>query len=80
MISIPWYFVDVVNRPSIFAYFYLIITFLTLFGVCTSIIIDRYSRKKVFIYTNLVCGSVIAWFLIMDLDLIMFQIFSIIGI
>ena len=61
MIAIPWYFVDVVARPSIFAYFYLIITFLTLFwGLYAGTIIDRYSRKKVFIYTNLVCGSIIA--------------------
>ena len=61
MMAIPWYFVDVVNRPSIFAYFYLIITFLTLFwGLYAGTIIDRYSRKKVFIYTNLVCGSIIA--------------------
>ena len=61
MMAIPWYFVDVVARPSIFAYFYLIITFLTLFwGLYAGTIIDRYSRKKVFIYTNLVCGSVIA--------------------
>ncbi|MAR40241.1 MAG: MFS transporter [Flavobacteriales bacterium] len=61
MIAIPWYFVDIVARPSVFAYFYLIITFLTLFwGLYAGTIIDRYSRKKVFIYTNLVCGSVIA--------------------
>ncbi len=61
MMAIPWYFVDVVARPSVFAYFYLIITFLTLFwGLYAGAIIDRYSRKKVFIYTNLVCGSVIA--------------------
>ena len=61
MMAIPWYFVDVVARPSIFAYFYLFITFLTLFwGLYAGTIIDRYPRKKVFIYTNLVCGSVIA--------------------
>lgn len=61
MMAIPWYFVDVVARPSVFAYFYLIITFLTLFwGLYAGTIIDRYSRKKVFIYTNLVCGSAIA--------------------
>ena len=60
MMAIPWYFVDVVARPSIFAYFYLFITFLTLFwGLYAGTIIDRYPRKKVFIYTNLVCGSVI---------------------
>ena len=61
MMAIPWYFVDVVARTSIFPYFYLFITFLTLFwGLYAGTIIDRYPRKKVFIYTNLVCGSVIA--------------------
>ena len=61
MIAIPWYFVDIVSRPSVFAYFYLFITFLTLFwGLYAGAIIDKYSRKKVFIYTNLVCGSIIA--------------------
>ena len=61
MIAIPWYFVNVVSRPSVFTYFYLLITFLTLFwGLYAGTIIDRYSRKKVFIYTNLVCGTIIA--------------------
>ena len=61
MMAIPWYFVDVVERPSVFAFFYLLVTFLTLFwGLYAGTIIDRYSRKKVFIYTNLVCGTVIA--------------------
>ena len=62
MMAIPWYFVDVVERPSVFAFFYLLVTFLTLFwGLYAGTIIDRYSRKKVFIYTNLVCGTVIAF-------------------
>ena len=61
MIAIPWYFVNVVSRPSVFTYFYLIITFLTLFwGLYAGTIIDKYPRKKVFIYTNLVCGIIIA--------------------
>ena len=60
MMAIPWYFVDIIEKPEIFAFFYLIVTFLTLFwGLYAGTIVDRYSRKKVFIYTNLVCGSVI---------------------
>ena len=39
MMAIPWYFVDVVARPSIFIYFYLIITFLTLFWVCIMVLL-----------------------------------------
>tara|TARA_B100000902_G_scaffold395993_2_gene455827 strand:- start:20755 stop:22014 length:1260 start_codon:yes stop_codon:yes gene_type:complete len=60
MIAIPWYFVDQIGKPLLFANFYLLITFLTLFwGLYAGTIIDRYSRKKVFIYTNLICGLII---------------------
>ena len=60
MIAIPWYFVDILDKPDIFAFFYFFLTFITLFwGLYAGTIVDRYSRKKVFIYTNLVCGSII---------------------
>ena len=60
MIAIPWYFVEILNRPDVFAKSYLIITFLTLFwGVYAGTLIDRYSRKKLFIYINLLCGILI---------------------
>jgi len=60
MIAIPWYFVEVIDRSSIFTNAYLIITFLTLFwGLYAGTLIDRYSRKKLFIYVNLVCGTII---------------------
>ena len=60
MMAIPWYFVDIIDKPEMFAFFYLFLTFLTLFwGLYAGTIVDRYSRKKVFIYTNLICGSVI---------------------
>jgi len=57
MIAIPWYFVKVVSRPEIFANAYLLITFLTLFwGIYAGTLIDRYSRKRLFIIINLICG------------------------
>lgn len=57
MVAIPWYFVKVVNRPEVFASAYILITFLTLFwGLYAGTIIDRYSRKKLFIIINIVCG------------------------
>ena len=60
MIAIPWYFVKVVNRPEVFATAYLIITFLTLFwGLYAGTLIDRYSRKNIFILVNLICGVLI---------------------
>ncbi len=60
MIAIPWYFVKIVSRPEVFANSYLLITFLTLFwGLYAGTLIDRYSRKKIFIIINVVCGILI---------------------
>ena len=57
MIAIPWYFVEVVSRPEVFASAYLLITFLTLFwGLYAGTLVDRYSRKNLFIIVNLICG------------------------
>ena len=57
MVAIPWYFVKVVELPELFASAYIIITFLTLFwGLYAGTLIDRYSRKKLFIIINVVCG------------------------
>ena len=60
MIAIPWYFVKIVSRPNIFSNSYLLITFLTLFwGLYAGTLIDRYSRKKLFIIINVFCGVLI---------------------
>ena len=60
MIAIPWYFVKIVSRPEIFANSYLGVTFLTLFwGLYAGTLIDRYSRKKLFVIINIVCGILI---------------------
>tara|TARA_B100000900_G_scaffold239029_1_gene203117 strand:- start:3172 stop:4443 length:1272 start_codon:yes stop_codon:yes gene_type:complete len=60
MIAIPWYFVEIVDNQNYFRNSYLIITFLTLFwGLYAGTIIDRYSRKKIFIILNLICGTCI---------------------
>ena len=57
MIAIPWYFIEIIDQPEFFAYSYIIITLSTLFwGIYAGSLIDRYSRKKIFILTNLVCG------------------------
>tara|TARA_B110000116_G_scaffold105134_1_gene91569 strand:+ start:322 stop:1638 length:1317 start_codon:yes stop_codon:yes gene_type:complete len=57
MIAIPWYFIEIVNNAEFFALSYLVISTSTLFwGIYAGAIIDRYSRKKIFILTNLVCG------------------------
>ncbi len=60
MIAIPWYFVKIVSRPETFANSYFLITFLTLFwGLYAGTLVDRYSRKKLFIIINIVCGTLI---------------------
>ncbi len=60
MIAIPWYFVKIVSRPDMFANSYLLITFLTLFwGLYAGTLVDRYSRKRLFIIINIVCGILI---------------------
>ena len=57
MIAIPWYFIEIIDMPEFFAYSYIVITSATLFwGIYAGSLIDRYSRKNIFILTNLVCG------------------------
>ena len=60
MVAIPWYFVKVADNAEYFANSYLLITFLTLFwGIYAGTLVDRYSRKKLFIIINVVCGILI---------------------
>lgn len=60
MVAIPWYFVKVVDNAEYFANSYLLITFLTLFwGIYAGTLVDRYSRKKLFIIFNAICGILI---------------------
>ena len=60
MIAIPWYFIEIIDNAEYFSFSYIIITIATLFwGIYAGAIIDRYSRKKIFILTNIVCGCFI---------------------
>ncbi len=60
MVAIPWYFVKLVDNAEYFANSYLLITFLTLFwGIYAGTLVDRYSRKKLFIIFNAICGILI---------------------
>ena len=60
MIAIPWYFIEIIDNSEYFSFSYIIITIATLFwGIYAGAIIDRYSRKKIFILTNIVCGCFI---------------------
>jgi MFS family permease len=56
MLSIPWYFAKN-NNSQIFNYAYAFLTFLLMFfGLYAGTLVDKFSRKGIFLYTSLVCG------------------------
>ena len=60
MIAIPWYFADILGMGGTYAKAYAILTFVSLFwGLYSGTLIDRYSRKKMFLYSNLACAFII---------------------
>jgi DHA3 family macrolide efflux protein-like MFS transporter len=60
MLAIPWYFADALDMTSTYAVGYAILTFLSLFwSLYSGTLIDRYSRKKMFLYSNLACAVLI---------------------
>lgn len=57
MLAIPWYFADILKLPRVYAIGYAILTFLSLFwSLYSGTLIDKYSRKKMFLYSNLCCA------------------------
>ena len=84
MIAIPWYFIEIIDMPEFFAFSYIFITLCTLFwGIYAGSLIDRYSRKKIFIITNLFCGlfiGSIALFGLSNAYLSEFLVVSVFGI
>lgn len=59
MISIPWYFMDKLDKASEFGMYYLGIGVVTLFwGLYAGTIVDRFDRKKVFLSLN-VAGFIV---------------------
>lgn len=60
MIAIPWYFADILGMSGTYAKGYAILTFFSLFwGIYSGTLIDRYSRKKLFLFSNLICAIII---------------------
>ena len=60
MIAIPWYFADILDMSSTYAQGYALLTFISLFwSLYSGTLIDRYSRKKMFLYSNLACAFII---------------------
>lgn len=53
MIYIPWYFVHTINEPVLFGQIYFGITCISLFwGLYVGTLVDKYSRKKLFMSEN----------------------------
>lgn len=60
MLAIPWYFASVLNSPSTFGIIYAITTLLSLFwSLYAGTLIDRYSRKNIFMIISLVAGLIL---------------------
>lgn len=60
MLAIPWYFADILGMSSTYAKGYAILTFISLFwSLYSGTLVDRYSRKKLFLYSNLACSIII---------------------
>lgn len=63
MLSIPWYFTNIRNDEQFFGLAYTLITVAAMFwGLYSGAIIDKYSRKKVFLFINIagalvLCGA-----------------------
>jgi MFS transporter, DHA3 family, macrolide efflux protein len=60
MLSIPWYFVSVLDKGSLFGWIYMFITLGTMFwSLYAGTLVDRYPRKNVFQGINLAGGLVL---------------------
>jgi len=59
MLAVPWYFA-VKQQSEVFNFSYGVLTFGVLFfGLYAGTLVDKYSRKKNFLFTNLFCGIVV---------------------
>lgn len=59
MLAIPWYFTSVTGQTGYYGWTYAFVTLLTVFwSLYTGTLIDKYSRKKIFIIIN-ICGAIL---------------------
>ena len=55
MLAIPWYFTAVIHQETLFGSVYFIITSISLvWGLYAGTLVDRYSRRKIFLVINMV--------------------------
>ena len=60
MIAIPWYFIHIVDRPSLWGGFYAFITLCSLFwGVYAGTLVDRFDRKRLFQFETSISGVLV---------------------
>ena len=68
MLAIPWYFVKG-GQMSQFGLVYIFTTVMALFWVpYTGTFVDRFNRKKIFLVTTAICGSIIFLIAMMGLQ------------
>ncbi len=61
MLAVPWYFTGVVHEPLLFQRIYLVITFISLlWGLFAGTLVDRYSRRTIFLWINTIGFIVLA--------------------
>lgn len=57
MLAIPWYFTKIIHRSDLFSIIYAVVTLISMFwALYAGTLIDKYSRKKIFLLLNLVSG------------------------
>ena len=55
MLAIPWYFTGVIHDSNLFQSIYLVTAIISLFwGLYAGTLVDRYSRKNLFLWMNVV--------------------------
>jgi DHA3 family macrolide efflux protein-like MFS transporter len=53
MLAIPWYFTSIINQPQLLGIIYFIASSIqVIWGMYTGVLVDKYSRKNIFIYVN----------------------------
>ncbi|MCS6933677.1 MAG: MFS transporter [Chitinophagales bacterium] len=54
MLAVPWYFTGIIHRSALFGKIYFTVTCISLvWGMYAGALIDRYDRRKIFLFTNL---------------------------
>lgn len=62
MLSIPWYFTNILKASSTFSMIYMAITFATIFwSLYAGSLIDRYSRKRIFLIISWTGGIILSF-------------------